>query len=75
MEINSNQKTTENETVEYITPEQVAQMLNVTKSTLATWRLNRRHLPFAIFGGCARYDRKAVVDYIQRQTVIDVETD
>ncbi len=53
-----------------LTPEQVAEILNVGVGTLAVWRATRRYpLPFVKIGACVRYRPADVERFIGSRTV------
>lgn len=53
------------------TSEQVSGILNRSLSTLAKWRMNRRHLSFISTGrgGRVLYTGKSLLDFLQRNEV------
>jgi excisionase family DNA binding protein len=53
-----------------LTPEQTAERLGVSVTTLATWRCTKRvALPFVKLGSAVRYSEAAVADFIAKHTV------
>lgn len=59
---------TNSETVQLLTPPEVAKMLVLQTNTLAIWRLTEEHLPFVKIGGLVRYKLSDVLEFIERQT-------
>lgn len=52
-----------------LTTEETAQLINVKKSTLDTWRcLGRYSLPFVRIGRLVRYRREDVLKWLDRNT-------
>jgi len=55
-------------TLETLTPPEVAKILQVTTKTLEVWRrTGRQSLPFIRIGRSIRYDPKDVQSYLRRQ--------
>jgi excisionase family DNA binding protein len=53
-----------------LTPEQAAELLGLSKATLATWRASRKVLPFVRVGSKAvRYSEEAIREYARRNQV------
>lgn len=56
-----------------MTPKEVQAMLKVSNATL--WRLrNQGILPFTKFGGTIRYSRKALAEFIQKNSTAALST-
>lgn len=57
---------------EFLTPEQVSQNYNLSKSTLAKWRMINKNLPFAKIGKSVRYRKSDIEAFMESQTVSPV---
>ena len=51
-----------------LTPNQAAELLGVTRITLARWRKEGNNLPFIRMGGRIRYRRSHIEDWLSRHT-------
>jgi len=53
---------------EYLTPNDVAEMLGVSVKTLASWRSTKRYpLPFVRVGRCIRYRRTDLEEFLEKR--------
>ena len=59
----------ENDNVRLLTLEQAARLLGVKESTLRSWRLHRKNLPFVTVGRCVRVSVAAVENLISSNTI------
>jgi excisionase family DNA binding protein len=55
--------------MEFLTTEQAATWLGLSRRTLETWRLRNLGPRYVKMGGSVRYERASLEDWIQQQTV------
>jgi hypothetical protein len=53
--------------IKYITEEELAQMLCISKSTLANQRSLHKGIPYVKFGRAVRYDLNDVISFMESQ--------
>lgn len=57
------------DTIKLLSPDEVADILGVSKQTLAVWRCERRYeLLYVKVGTCVRYRRSDVDKFIEQRT-------
>ena len=52
----------------YLTPAQVADLLQVSAKTVSRWSLMYPSMPATRIGRVVRYERRALLEWLQRQT-------
>lgn len=55
--------------LDWVRPREAAKLLGVGPKTLQKWRADRRHLPFSKLGGGIYYERREVMDLLERSRV------
>jgi excisionase family DNA binding protein len=52
--------------MELYTPEQVSEIIGLSRDTLAQWRSRKHGIPYLKIGRRVRYDRRDVLEYLQQ---------